>query len=134
MVLLCAGCGNNSERGVALFSGFSSYQNPAQFEKEFPDFRLVEDIVDAENIQQYKLDDYEVVSGKRGVMIITFFNRKLMQVLYYPDNCEGHKEFFSRFKTDDERVEYIYGNDYKGRCYSSWSDKLLQSEYDYLVR
>lgn len=85
-------------------------------------------------LQQFSLDSYEFSEDMEGLLLATFFNDRLMQLIFYPTNCEGYAAHFSLLGAPKQSVEFIYDLDYRGTCYASWSDKKLQAEYDYSIR
>ena len=133
---LCASC---SERGGLekernIFLNFKSYQSSEKFEIENPKFKKVINEVIESRLQQYRRDDYQFPDDAVGLMLITFFDDRLMQVIFYPSDCRHYQELFSTLRPHDTGVDMIYDIDYKGACYASWSDRKLQTEYDYFVQ
>lgn len=135
-VVFSCSCSVNEdlEEREALILNFFSHQSEANFVIQNPSFDAVTDLNDSENLQQYKHEPYELSDGFYGLMLVTFFNDRLMQVIFYPVNCEGYEAYFSLLDRADDAVEFVYNIDNDGACYGSWSDRSLQKEFDYFIR
>ncbi|ROS05690.1 hypothetical protein EDC56_1239 [Sinobacterium caligoides] len=133
---LCASCSEHSgvEKERNIFLNFKSYQSSGKFEIENPKFKKVANEINEARLQQYRRDDYQLSGDAMGLMLITFFDDRLMQVIFYPSDCSHYQELFSALRPHDTGVDMIYDIDYKGACYASWSDQKLQAEYDYFVQ
>lgn len=133
--LLCCSCSTGeAEKGAVFFGNFVSHQNTTDFLEQNSGFQAIEDVADSERLQQFSLDLYEFSEDMKGFLLATFFNDRLMQLIFYPTNCEGYAAHFSKLGAPKQSVEFIYDLDYRGTCYVSWSDKELQAEYEYSIR
>ena len=138
-VAACSSDTSDTKKQHQLFHTFFSNQTIELFTKEHPNFKLTRGgepkPTDIE-LAEYKLDEYVMPNGVEGVMLVTFFNNRLMQVLFYPADCSEYETSLAEYKNSvsKKEVEVTYGVDYKGICYASWEDKGLSSEFDYLAR
>ncbi|MCK5564670.1 MAG: hypothetical protein KAJ07_05445 [Planctomycetes bacterium] len=135
--------------GETLIDGFQSYSSLAQVKAAMPDHFVYEvaekSVLDKGDTRppfdflSLSIKDYQH-KGYAGELVLSFFNDRLMQCIFYPVDVEGFEKVLTKdlkMKVTKEDERKISGNvnlwhyiDYEGRPYFRWVDKRLEKEND----
>jgi len=144
LTLLLVACGTAATpdaTGVPLAFGLVSFSGRdsvlAEFSKDHQ-VRVIEDSKLAAGDPRPAFSIYTVRvpnasdKGFSGELRLNFFNDRLMEVRFYPDDVSAYRSAMRADKPGrfDRYVETRTAEDYRGHWYVAWADKRLRDELD----
>jgi hypothetical protein len=150
IVTLLASCNSESYTEVEttrapLFPGFESYASVKEIKSKLPaeaEIRVTEETSLAKNRSKPPYRIYSISVSpyahleKRGKLVITFYNDRLLQTAFYPEKLDDYVQALRRAGiglasgqelANGHTVIWI-GTDFDNKHYVGWADKRLREQ------
>lgn len=138
LYLISCSCSDDIVSKPSLMIGnIESHQTVTDFLRDYPQAKQVlkrseEGIFRTNELVELKIQSYRH-NNVEGTLFVDFFNNKLMGVVLIPNSCRDLDTAAKEFDQNNENVIFISSIYHNGQCYASWSDRLLNEEFENFV-